>query len=246
MQVSHRLVVADPQLLFAHVLGEALRTAGHEVRAVCSTRAELAAAIRAPGPTICLTDLRLADGDVADLITHAAATHPDCRIIVLTDDARPEVLQSVLRTGASGYFQKSRGLNVLLDALARVARGEVVIEASFAAGSGARLVDSGHVRSYWDGLTNRELQCLQLMVEGKDTTAMSRELGVSRTTVRSHVQAVLHKLGVHSRLEAAALVARHGMFADGPRREGTRPHIPALPARREDGLRRMDEVATFN
>src|SRR3569832_2555039 len=216
MLIKHRLIVADPQVLFAHVLGEALRTAGHEVVAVCSTRSELFAALRSFDASICLTELRLADGDVAGLISDAITRRPECRFEVLTDAARPEVLQSVLQAGAAGYFQKSRGLNVLLDALCRVARGEVVIEASLASGSAARLVDSARVRAIWDGLTNRELQCLQLMVEGKDTTGMSRELGVSRTTVRSHVQAVLHKLGVHSRLEAAALVARAGIPTRDP------------------------------
>ena len=233
MLLTYRLVVADPQLLFAHVLAEALKTAGCQVIATCSKRSELASALRSPEPMICLTDLRLADDSVEDLLASVAAARPDCRIVVLTDDARPEVLQSVLQAGASGYFQKSRGLNVLLDALARVARGEIVIEASLAAGPTSRLVSSARTRDFWDGLTNRELQCLQLMVEGKDTTGMSRELGVSRTTVRSHVQAVLHKLGVHSRLEAAALVARHGLLVEGGRREGSWRQFP--PARHAAG-----------
>ncbi|MCU1659637.1 MAG: two component transcriptional regulator, LuxR family, partial [Pseudonocardiales bacterium] len=51
----------------------------------------------------------------------------------------------------------------------------------------------------------------ELLAEGLDTAAMARRLGVSRTTVRSHVQAVLTKLGVHSRLEAASLAIRFGL-----------------------------------
>jgi two-component system nitrate/nitrite response regulator NarL len=211
---THRLIVADKQLLFAHALAEALKVAGHHVIAVCATRSELISTLRSADVTICLTDLRLADGSVQDLLGHIATTKPDCRVVVLTDDARPDVLRSVLEAGAAGYLQKSRGLDVLLDALARVVRGEVVVEASFVPVATARLVDSVRARAVWEALTNRELQCLKLMVAGKDTTAMSRELGVSRTTVRSHVQAVLHKLGVHSRLEAAALAARHGLVSD--------------------------------
>ena len=58
-------------------------------------------------------------------------------------------------------------------------------------------------------LTSRERECLMMLVEGLDTAAMVQRLGVSRTTVRTHLQAVLTKLGVHSRLEAASFAVRH-------------------------------------
>ena len=58
-------------------------------------------------------------------------------------------------------------------------------------------------------LTSRERECLMMLVEGLDTAAMVDLLGVSRTTVRTHLQSVLTKLGVHSRLEAASFAVRH-------------------------------------
>jgi DNA-binding CsgD family transcriptional regulator len=58
-------------------------------------------------------------------------------------------------------------------------------------------------------LTHRELECLALLAAGLDTAAMAARLGLSTTTIRSHVQAVLTKLGVHSRLEAASLAMRY-------------------------------------
>ena len=61
-------------------------------------------------------------------------------------------------------------------------------------------------------LTGREWQCLAMLVEGLNTTAMTARLGVSRTTVRTHVQALLTKLGVHSRLEAASLAVRYRLL----------------------------------
>jgi two-component system nitrate/nitrite response regulator NarL len=211
---AQRLVLADSQLLFVQALAAALEAAGEQVLAVCRTGSELAAALENAEATLCLSDLQLADGSVLGLLAQTAAGGSPCRIVVLTDDARPEVLPAALDSGISGYLQKSRGLDVLLDAIGRVANGEVVVEASFLPTSTARLPDSPRVRAMWDGLTNREMQCLHLMVEGMDTTAMARELHVSQTTVRSHVQAVLQKLGVHSRLEAAALVARHGLASE--------------------------------
>ena len=70
-------------------------------------------------------------------------------------------------------------------------------------------------------LTASERQCLELLVEGQDTAAMVASLGVSAATVRTHVQALLTKLGVHSRLEAAAFAVQHGLL-DG-RGRPTRP-----------------------
>jgi len=238
--ITHRLVVADAQTLFTEALAEAMRASGHEVLAACATRRELSAALRSTAVTACLSELRLADGDATEVLAHAAAANPACHLIVVTDDARPDVLRSVLEAGAAGYVQKSRGLQVLLDALERVSRGEIVVEASLLPASSARIGESVRARALREALTNRERQCLDLIVQGKDTSAMSRELHVSRTTVRSHVQALLTKLGVHSRLEAAALAARLGLLSGGPAAAHGTPSSMPLPAERHRprGVRR--------
>ena len=74
-------------------------------------------------------------------------------------------------------------------------------------------------------LTPREYECLALVVSGMDTAAMSRQLGVSRTTIRSHVQSMLMKLSVHSRLEAAALAVQHHLLAEAATPVGS-PRVP--------------------
>jgi two-component system nitrate/nitrite response regulator NarL len=61
-------------------------------------------------------------------------------------------------------------------------------------------------------LTGRERECLNLLVEGLDTSSIATKLGVSAATVRTHVQSVLTKLGVHSRLEAASYAVRYGLL----------------------------------
>ncbi|TDV44294.1 helix-turn-helix transcriptional regulator [Actinophytocola oryzae] len=66
------------------------------------------------------------------------------------------------------------------------------------------------------GLTQREWQCLGLMVHGLNTRAMAERLTVSDATVRTHVQSVLAKLGVNSRLEAVALTVRDGLVPPSP------------------------------
>jgi DNA-binding NarL/FixJ family response regulator len=71
-------------------------------------------------------------------------------------------------------------------------------------------------------LTDREWQCLELLVRGLNTRAMARQLSVSITTVRTHVQSLLAKLGVNSRLQAVALATRTALLEAPPRR-GARP-----------------------
>jgi two-component system nitrate/nitrite response regulator NarL len=67
-----------------------------------------------------------------------------------------------------------------------------------------------------DQLTYRELDVLRLLAEGMQGEAIARKLGISRNTVRTHVQSILTKLQVHSRLEAATFAVRHGIV-DPPR-----------------------------
>ena len=64
-----------------------------------------------------------------------------------------------------------------------------------------------------DQLTDRELEILAMLVRGYGSAEMSRQLGISMNTVRSHIQNILPKLQVHSRLEAAAFAVRHGLVA---------------------------------
>jgi two-component system, NarL family, nitrate/nitrite response regulator NarL len=80
-------------------------------------------------------------------------------------------------------------------------------------------------------LTPRERECLAMLVDGLDTEAMSRRLGISSATIRSHVQSMLTKLNVHSRGEAATLAVRHRLLphTDG-RSAGPRgPRVAELP-----------------
>lgn len=74
-------------------------------------------------------------------------------------------------------------------------------------------------------LTPRERECLAHLAAGHDTAVIAEKLGVSRTTVRTHVQSVLVKLGVHSRLEAAALASRYGLVDQ----QSSPDHSPSHP-----------------
>jgi two-component system nitrate/nitrite response regulator NarL len=212
MFISLTIVLTDDHLLLLDGLTSVLGIAGHHVSAAPPNLGALQAQTSARQPDVCVLDSQVGGEDAIAIIPTLTERSPRTRVIVLTADYAPQTLTRALEAGAAGYVHKTRGIGVLLDALQRVAGGEIVIESSFSrpVRSAPTSVDSRVVQlaSY---LTPRERQCLRMLASGLDTTAMAGSLGVSRTTVRTHVQAVLIKLGVHSRLEAVSLATQHGL-----------------------------------
>jgi two-component system nitrate/nitrite response regulator NarL len=212
-----RIVLADKHVVFLDGLTAVLSQLGYEIVATATTRHGLLEDVRLFRPDICVTGNHFPDGDGIEVIGEIFDARPDTKILVLSADGSPDTMQAALEAGVTGYVHKSRGLALLVDALRRMQAGEIVVEACFLRpppradnDAPAQLL---RLAAY---LTQRELECLALLADGLDTAAMARRLGVSRTTVRSHVQAVLTKLGVHSRLEAASLAMRFGLVNARP------------------------------
>lgn len=153
-----------------------------------------------------------ADGHASCLLRDRA---PDSRIIVLADDGDQRLLAEGLGCGASGYVTKDCSPTELVEAVRGVARGEVLVPATML---GPLLSDLLDRRKVHEGallklarLSPRERQVLALVARGKTSSAIAEELVISPETARTHVQNILAKLGVHSRLEAASFVIEHGL-----------------------------------
>jgi two-component system, NarL family, nitrate/nitrite response regulator NarL len=205
------VVLADDHVVFLDALTMVLTESGHRVVAATSTRTALLDSVRALRPHLCVMEAGFPDGDAIDSIALIIDTCPATRVVVLTADEKPESVRRALAAGAVGYLHKSRGISALLGALQRVRSGEIVVEGTFALAKGFEPGESQHLQQLATYLTPRELECLELLAAGLSTLSIARRLGVSATTIRSHVQGVLTKLGVHSRLEAASVAIRHGL-----------------------------------
>ncbi len=230
---SFELVLADEHVMFLDGLSAVLTQLGHRVLAAVTTQVALRDSVRAFQPEMVVTELRLKDGGGIEKIAESVAHSPGTKVVVLTSDPDRNALHAALSAGASGYVHKTRNIVVLLDLLGRVAAGDVVIEASF---TRAPVEDAGvppDLQRLVEYLTRRELECLALLTAGQDTAAMAGTLGVSTTTVRSHVQAVLTKLGVHSRLEAASLASRYRLVPVPPLADSRDIAVPAMPPVRQ-------------
>ncbi|MDQ2750993.1 MAG: response regulator transcription factor [Actinomycetota bacterium] len=211
--------------MFLDALTAILTQLGHVVLAAVTTRVALLDSVGAFHPDVCVLEKRLRDGDGVELIADLAAASPTTRYVVLTSDVDPDTLRRALDAGAAGFVHKTRGIVALVDVLNRVTTGEIVIEGTFTRPQAADIQTPPQLLRLATYLTERELECLGLLAAGLDTSSMSRRLGVSTTTVRSHVQAVLTKLGVHSRLEAASLAIRYHLV-----------EAPVVPDPRASGL----------
>jgi two-component system, NarL family, nitrate/nitrite response regulator NarL len=179
-------------------------------------------AVRQGKPDVCLLDRYFAGTDSMDVVADLLDASPDTKILVLSADPGIDGVLRALQSGAAGYLHKTRGIAAVTTAIDRVRRGEVVVDVPKAM-PGQRPQSRDGPRRLAGYLTSRERDCLGFLVDGLDTSAIAAKLGVGQATVRTHIQSVLTKLGVHSRLEAASLAVRYGLL--GPERSGFTPEV---------------------
>jgi two-component system nitrate/nitrite response regulator NarL len=210
------IVLGDGHALVAECLGNALERHGMRVLRATHELRDVIDAVRNLRPDVCLLDDDFGHQQNGGAAAVRSAG-PDTKLIMLAADGGRAGIASALASGADGYVHRSRGCGDVVNAVHAVLAGEVVVDVPPARAAAAPLDGHRGTRRLASYLTERERQCLALLVDGQPTEGISASLGVSRTTVRSHIQAVMSKLGVHSRLEAAALAVRHGLVpADAP------------------------------
>jgi DNA-binding NarL/FixJ family response regulator len=208
----------------------------------------MVALVRRDRPDACLIDRNTPLDDDAHTIAQLLVASRGTNVVVLGASAGREAVGRALNAGASAYLHQSRGIGALISALERVLHGEIVVDVPQVPAP-RRSPQPNQALRLASHLTSRERECLMMLVEGLDTAAMVERLGVSRTTVRTHLQAVLTKLGVHSRLEAASFAVRHRLPDLWAAEEGRQAATPAvrpagapaarvasLPAAREPGM----------
>jgi two-component system, NarL family, nitrate/nitrite response regulator NarL len=132
--------------------------------------------------------------------------------VVLTGAGDGDALVSAVEAGARAVVAKNKDAEVLLDAIDRAARGEAVLPADVldrVVHEPAEPRDPVDLQASF--LSSLEREVLQLLVEGGSTYNIARQLVVTYSTARTHIQDVLTKLGCHSRIEAVALAVGHGV-----------------------------------
>lgn len=202
-----RILLCDDHLLLAEALESLLKIAGHEVL-VTARPAEALAVAAEETPDVCVLDLGFPDGDGLELLRALREASPEAALVVLSGQREPDLVRTAIDLGARGYLCKDVGVVEVVRAVEQVIAGEVVIDPLVAqALTQRRRHRSDDVDWLISFLTQREREVLRRIVTGQSTEEMARDMAVTRSTARTHVQNVLQKLGVHSRLQAVAAVA---------------------------------------
>lgn len=209
-----RILIVDDHRLFAEAVGTALADEGYEVVAVAATGAEAVATARLFRPDLVLMELELPDASGVDVGSEILREHPDGRVLAVSDSADPGSIQATVEAGFHGYVTKDASIAHLVESLRAVAGGEVVIPSSASLGDGSAGNGSAGEQHLAAALTTREWEILGFLSHGLPTREIARRLHIAPNTVRSHVQALLSKLQVHSRLEAVAVARRNRLIRD--------------------------------
>jgi RNA polymerase sigma factor (sigma-70 family) len=164
---------------------------------------------------VAVADYWLPDGTGVDATAALREYSPEAAVVFLSADDSDESMLAALEAGASGYLVKSAGGADVAAAVRRAAEGEILVPARQLAALLARRREQAQRQAersrLLESLTPRERQILGLMAEGMDNRDIARQLGVSYTTVRSHVRHLLSKLSAHSKLEAVVKAAEWGL-----------------------------------
>jgi len=212
-----RVVIADAHRIFAAALESLLKRSGHDVVG-CVAGLEAAAELISREQTdACVLDVALAASSSPGALLETMAGSPRTAFVVLADSRDSSGFAAALAAGVHGAALKTDDfvevLRVLTGAVARLTRrpaGGVVLSLSAqAAHRPAR--HSTRYPALDHLLTPREREVLARLVYGESTTNMARSMGVRLSTLRTHIDSVLIKLGVHSRLEAVAYAVREGI-----------------------------------
>jgi DNA-binding NarL/FixJ family response regulator len=213
-----RIVVCDDDQLLLESLSRALELRGFIVEAAASTPQGAVAAVEHFGPDVLLIDLGFPDGDEGlAAAREVRRLHPETQVVILTASEDPDCVLEADKLGLAGYVSKDQRLDGIVDALRRAAQGEGRVDRALVHRFGDQTGRVAGQTSILDKLTAQEQVVLSCLGDGLSTSEIVARLGISHTTVRSHIQAILAKLGVHSRLQAVAVLRdRDG----GPRAVG--------------------------
>jgi DNA-binding NarL/FixJ family response regulator len=194
---------------------------GLEVVGIVTTGADAMDAARELEPDLVLIDVGLPDENGIAVGSKLVVEHPETRVVALTALADGNLVREALQAGFSGYITKDTQADMFVRAVQGVLDGQIVVpERLGKTAFEPAAVETSSLERSTAGLlarqlTPRELEVLEMLARGAGGGEIAQRLGVSPNTVRTHVQGILSKLQVHSRLEAAAFAVRHQLVKVG-------------------------------
>jgi DNA-binding NarL/FixJ family response regulator len=192
-----RIALADDAVLFRTGVANLLREAGFDIVGEARDATDLLTLVRSRHPDVVIVDIRMPPTHTLEGLQAAKtirADHPGVGILVLSQYIEPQYALDLIEGAEqrAGYLLKDRVGDVreLVEAIRQVAAGRLVVDPSIV----AQLVTRSRRRNPLDALSQRELEVLGLMAEGRSNQAIATRLFITDKTVEAHVRAIFTKL----------------------------------------------------
>jgi DNA-binding NarL/FixJ family response regulator len=208
-QTTRVLIVEDHRVVAEGLAALINDEADMTVVGNVGTVAECLAAAAELDPHVVLVDFRLPDGTGPDAAAAIRSIRPAAKMIFLTREDTDVARFAAVQSGASAFLHKSRAAADVVAAIREVARGKMLITPRTIS---TLLAKRRSIEAQLERLTPREKEVLRLMAEGHPSRSIAEELGISYTTVRTHIRSLGSKLAVHSKLEAIVKARELGLI----------------------------------
>lgn len=211
------VLLVEDHLILAESFGALLnRDPLIRVVGIASTASEAVALARQYEPNVVLMDVRLPDGSGVNAAITIRSMSNRSAFIFLTAYDSDESLSQAVEAGAAAFLPKSEASDTVVEAIKRVAAGEMLIEPGkiqlALAWHRARRHQERERQATVAALTRREMEVLRLLAEGENIAIIAAKLHISTLTVKTHIRSLLAKLDAHSQLQAVAKAQTLGIL----------------------------------
>jgi DNA-binding NarL/FixJ family response regulator len=211
---SISILVVDDHRTFAEALALAVRLERDMEAWVAANGADAVEIARRERPHVVLLDMEMPGMGGVETIRRVLEAYPETKVVVLSAHDDDLVKARAVEAGAIGYVSKITPLTDLPDLVRKAHRGEAILDTQERSRLLRHLRHRRHQeateRQRVNRLTPRQTEILQMLATGIPPPEIAGRLGMSPLTLRTHVQNILTRLGVHTKLEAMALAIRHG------------------------------------
>jgi DNA-binding NarL/FixJ family response regulator len=210
-----RVLIADDHDLFRTGLRNLLEEQDVQIVGEASTGIEAVRIVREIAPDVVVMDLNMPGMGGVDATRHITGIAPLTRVVMLTiSDQEDDVMDAIL-AGACGYLLKDSSIQDVIAGIEAAARGESLISPTIASkvlqrvrATSTQPEIANQIRTE---LSDREIEVLKLIANGKDNALIAAELHISPKTVKNHISNILMKLQIDNRIQAAVYAVRSGI-----------------------------------